>query len=83
MRVPGRTERYPWNETPCSELPPFKVAKACICKGAVIIDGAEYISTDTACPVHGFEAQTIARHAYVAEPSREEEPVNMKGRDSR
>ena len=71
--------RLPSNFT----TPTMRPEPVCICKGIFIMDGEEYFSTDPGCPEHGFEAQTKARAQYIAEPSREEEPLNMKGRDSR
>ena len=78
MRVPGRTWREPTTFTP---------ATACIKPKTMTIDGEvfDYVGEccEPGCPVHGFEAQTIARSAYIPEPSQEEAPIIWKGRDSR
>ena len=73
------------------EILPLKtvtVAETMVCSHvkAMKIDGEWYESascTDPGCPVHGLESVMLATKAYIAEPSREEGPLNMKGRDSR
>ena len=50
----------------------------CCCQGAFVVNGHRYIGTDTACPVHGFEAFTKARAKYETQEPRE--VTGWKGR---
>lgn len=54
------------------ELPiPPPATPVCCCRGAFVVKGHRYIGTDTACPVHGFEAFTKARAEYETQEPRE------------
>ena len=74
MRAPGRTER----ETPAPDVP------VCCCPTSMKIDGVEYDCKgycDPGCKLHGLEAQTKDKMAYVGTPNDADDvlPVDMKG----
>ena len=78
MRVSGKTER--------DAMPVQPEPKCSHVKHTLVIDGEEYVCekcTDPGCPVHGLESVMLATIPYIAESSREEEPLPMKGRESR
>ena len=60
MRVPKNPEQ---------PIPP-PTTPVCACRGNFTYEGVEFIGTDPACPLHGFEAFTKSRAEYETQEPR-------------